>query len=160
MDGSDLQSKFILRVWLASTYNSFYSALSPTAPFPKETPRLKLAGVLVPAVAVALLTTSATFMKMSTAGIGFGFFGNPIIWRGLDLLNKKVPDWQKYLEIRKYVQCPGLLTATDNFSALCLKGFRRMHSSQLLYYELVKPTKPPYLHPLARISLLHQSPLL
>ena len=80
------------------------SALSPTPPFPQETPRLKLAGVLVPAVAIGLLTTSAMFMKMTTAGIGFGFFGDPLIWRGLDLLNKNFPHWQKLLEIRKYVK--------------------------------------------------------
>lgn len=79
------------------------SALSPTPPFPQDTPRLKLAGILVPAVAIGLLTTSAMFMKMTTAGIGFGFFGDPLIWRGLDLLNKNFPHWQKLLEIRKYV---------------------------------------------------------
>lgn len=62
-----------------------------------------MAGVLVPAVAVGLLTSSAMFMKMVTGGIGFGFFADPLIWRGLDFLNKKVPDWQKYLELRKYV---------------------------------------------------------
>ena len=81
-----------------------HSALSPTPPFPQETPRLRLAGVLVPAVAVGLLTTSAMFMKMTTAGIGFGFFGDPLIWRGLDLLNKNFPNWQKLLEIRQYVK--------------------------------------------------------
>lgn len=80
------------------------SALSPTPPFPQETPRFKLAGILVPAVAIGLLTTSAMFMKMTTAGIGFGFFGDPLIWRGLDLLNKNFPHWQKLLEIRKYVK--------------------------------------------------------
>ena len=80
------------------------SALSPTPPFPQETPRFKLAGILVPAVAIGLLTTSAMFMKMTTAGIGFGFFGDPLIWRGLDLLNKTFPHWQKLLEIRKYVK--------------------------------------------------------
>ncbi len=80
-----------------------YSALSPTPPFPQETPRFKLAGILVPAVAISMLTTSAMFMKMTTAGIGFGFFGDPLIWRGLDLLNKNFPNWQKLLEIRKYV---------------------------------------------------------
>ena len=79
------------------------SALSPTPPFPHEKPRLKLAGVLVPAIAISLLTSSATFMKMVTGGIGFGFFGDPLIWRGLDFLNKNVPNWQKYLELRKYV---------------------------------------------------------
>ena len=87
--------------------NVWHSALSHTPPFHKETTRLKLAGVLVPAVAVGLLTTSAMFMKMTTAGIGFGFFGDPLIWRGLDLLNKNFPHWQKLLEIRKCVNsCP------------------------------------------------------
>lgn len=81
-----------------------HSALSPTPPFPQETPRLKLAGILVPAVAVGLLTTSAMFMKMTSAIFGFGFFGDPLIWRGLDLLNKNFPHWQKLLEIRKYVE--------------------------------------------------------
>lgn len=80
-----------------------FSALSATPPFPQETPRYKLAGVLVPILAVSLLTTSAMFMKATYAGVGFGFFGDPLIWRGLDLLNKKYPNWQKLLEIRKYV---------------------------------------------------------
>ena len=79
------------------------SALSPTPPFPQETPRLRLAGVLVPVLAVSLLTTSAMFMKATYAGVGFGFFGDPLIWRGLDFLNKKIPNWQKYLELRKFV---------------------------------------------------------
>ena len=43
------------------------------------------------------------FMKMVTGGIGFGFFSDPLIWRGLDFLNEKIPNWQKYLELRKYV---------------------------------------------------------
>ena len=60
-----------------------------------------MAGVLVPAVAIALLTSSAMFMKMVTGGIGFGFFGDPLIWRCLDFLNRKIPDWKKYLELRK-----------------------------------------------------------
>ena len=64
---------------------------------------MKLAGVLVPLIAVSLLVSSAMFMKMVTGGIGFGFFGDPLFWRGLDFLNKRVPNWQKYLELRKYV---------------------------------------------------------
>ena len=63
---------------------------------------MKLAAVIVPGVAVSLFVTSAMFMKMVTGGIGFGFFSDPLIWRGLDFLNEKVPNWQKYLELRKY----------------------------------------------------------
>lgn len=40
-------------------------------------------------------------MKMVTGGIGFGFFSDPLLWRGLDYLNKNYPNWQKLLEIRK-----------------------------------------------------------
>jgi len=78
------------------------SALSPTPPFPKQRARLKLAGVLVPAIAISLLVTSSMFMKMITFGIGAGFFGDPIVMRGITLLNRKFPHWQKLLEIRKY----------------------------------------------------------
>lgn len=103
MVGRDSQSKFTNQMLGMSGVDAdrCRSALSPTPPFPQETPRLKLAGILVPAVAVGMLTTSAMFMKMTTAGIGFGFFGDPLIWRGLDLLNKTFPHWQKLLEIRK-----------------------------------------------------------
>lgn len=42
-------------------------------------------------------------MKGVTFGIGFGFFGDPIITRGLDLLNRKFPNWQKLLELRNTI---------------------------------------------------------
>jgi hypothetical protein len=41
------------------------------------------------------------FMKGATFGAGFGFFGDPIISRGLETLNRKFPNWKKILEIRK-----------------------------------------------------------
>ena len=40
------------------------------------------------------------FMKGVTFGVGFGFFGDPIISRGIVLLNQKFPNWQKLLELR------------------------------------------------------------
>jgi hypothetical protein len=40
------------------------------------------------------------FMKGVTFGVGFGFFGDPIISRGIVLLNEKFPNWQKLLELR------------------------------------------------------------
>lgn len=39
-------------------------------------------------------------MKGVTFGVGFGFFGDPAIQRGLALLNRKFPHWQKLLELR------------------------------------------------------------
>lgn len=65
---------------------------------------MRLAAVLAPAVAISLLTTSAMFMKINTLMIGAGFFGDPLIWRGLEWLNKNYPNWQKFLEIRKFVK--------------------------------------------------------
>jgi len=32
--------------------------------------------------------------------LGFGFFGDPLIWRAASYLNRKFPHWQKLLEIR------------------------------------------------------------
>lgn len=80
---------------------TFDSALSPTPPFPKEAPRLKLGGILVPILAVSILTNSEMVVKSTTFFIGVGFFGDPLIWRALDLLNSRYPNWQKYLELRK-----------------------------------------------------------
>lgn len=41
------------------------------------------------------------FTKAATFGLGFGFFGDPVISRGLDWLNRTIPDWKKLLELRK-----------------------------------------------------------
>ena len=43
------------------------------------------------------------FVKGATFGIGFGFFGDPIIQPGLEFLNRKFPNWQKLLEVRNTV---------------------------------------------------------
>lgn len=42
-------------------------------------------------------------MKGTTFAIGFALFGDPIISRGLILLNRKFPHWQKILELRNTV---------------------------------------------------------
>jgi hypothetical protein len=49
---------------------------------------------------MSLFVTSYMFMKGVTFGIGFGFFGDPIISRGVELLNRKFPNWMKLLELR------------------------------------------------------------
>ncbi|KAL8763452.1 MAG: hypothetical protein Q9184_000760 [Pyrenodesmia sp. 2 TL-2023] len=85
---------------ISDGWERFANALSPTPPFPKEKPRLVLASVLVAGLAVSLFTTSAMVMKGTTFGVGAGFFSDPLIWRGLDWLNKNYPNWQKLLEIR------------------------------------------------------------
>jgi hypothetical protein len=79
------------------------NALSPTPPFPKNAYRIRLAGLIAPLLLVSLFVTSYMFLKGVTFGIGFGFFGDPIISRGVSLLNRKFPNWQKLLEIRNTI---------------------------------------------------------
>ena len=88
---------------VADTWERFANALSPTAPFPRDAPRLRLASLVVPLLAISLVVTSYMYTKGLTFGIGFGFFGDPIIMRGVQLLNEKFPNWQKMLEVRNTV---------------------------------------------------------
>ena len=85
---------------VTDTWERFGNALEPTAPFPKNKYRMRLAVVVAPLVLTSLFVTSYMFMKGVTFGIGFGFFGDPIISRGLELLNSKFPNWKKLLELR------------------------------------------------------------
>ncbi|KAG9747138.1 hypothetical protein KCU59_g4643, partial [Aureobasidium melanogenum] len=85
---------------VADTWERFANALSPTPPFPRDLYRLRLAAVVVPLVAVSLFTSAYMFTKGVTFGIGFGFFGDPVIQPGLRWLNRTFPHWQKLLEIR------------------------------------------------------------
>lgn len=75
------------------------NALSPTPPFSRLT-RVRFASLLIPGVLVSLFITSSMVMKGTTFGIGFAFFGDPLISRGITILNEKVPNWQQYLELR------------------------------------------------------------
>ncbi|KAK6341453.1 hypothetical protein TWF696_008527 [Orbilia brochopaga] len=88
---------------VADTWERFGNALSPTPPFPQQAPRTRLAGLLVPMVLASFFITSYMVVKGIGFGIGFGFFGQPVIDRGLDLLNRKFPHWQKLLELRNTI---------------------------------------------------------
>lgn len=88
---------------VADTWERFGNALSPTPPFPREIYRLRLALLVVPLFLASLFVTSYMVVKGTTFGIGFAFFGDPIISRGLSLLNRRFPHWQKLLELRNTV---------------------------------------------------------
>jgi hypothetical protein len=75
------------------------NALSPTPPFSRKN-RVQLAAVFVPVLLIALITPAQWVMKGSTFLGGFAFFSDPLLQRGIKLLNEKIPDWPKYLEIR------------------------------------------------------------
>ncbi|ORY17777.1 hypothetical protein BCR34DRAFT_610678 [Clohesyomyces aquaticus] len=88
---------------VVDTWERFANALDPTSPFPKEPYRLRIAGLVIPVLLASIFVTSYMFIKGVTFGIGFGFFGDPITSRGLELLNRKFPNWQKLLELRNTV---------------------------------------------------------
>lgn len=88
---------------VADTWERFGNALDPTPPFPKETFRLRLSALLVPILASSLFVTNYMVLKGMMFGIGFGFFGDPVIQRGLQLLNRAFPQWQKLLELRNTI---------------------------------------------------------
>ncbi|KAI1751024.1 hypothetical protein F4782DRAFT_506501 [Xylaria castorea] len=88
---------------VADTWERLGNALSPTAPFPQDTYRIRLAGLIAPLLLVSLFATSYAFVKGATFGLGFAFFGDPIVTPGLRWLNRQYPHWQKLLEMRNTV---------------------------------------------------------
>jgi len=88
---------------VSDTWERFGNALSPTPPFPHNAYRLRLAGLILPLLGISVFISSYMLIKGVTFGIGFGFFGDPIISRGLAWLTRKFPNWQKLLEIRNTI---------------------------------------------------------
>lgn len=78
-----------------------YSALSATPPFPRWVPRLRLVSVLLPSCFAAKSISVYAASKGIGLFAGFAFFGGPIIIRGLSILSRKYPNWQKLLQIQK-----------------------------------------------------------
>ena len=76
------------------------NALSPTPPFPQNRYRIRLAALILPLLLGSFFISAYMVVKGTTFGIGFGFFGDPVITPGIRLLNEKFPNWQKMLELR------------------------------------------------------------
>jgi len=88
---------------VSDTWERFANALSPTPPFPHDAYRLRLAALVVPMLGASFFISSYMLVKGITFGTGFGFFGDPVIQRGLEYLNQNYPNWQKLLELRNSV---------------------------------------------------------
>ncbi|KAI0803485.1 hypothetical protein GGR55DRAFT_700028 [Xylaria sp. FL0064] len=88
---------------VTDTWERLGNALSPTPPFSRDTARIRLASLIVPLLIASLFTSSYVVMKGASFGVGFGFFGDPIITPGLRWLNRQYPHWQKILEMRNTV---------------------------------------------------------
>ncbi|RMX95302.1 hypothetical protein D0868_11799 [Hortaea werneckii] len=85
---------------VADTWERFANALDTTPPFPRDIYRLRLATLVVPLFAASFFISNYMVMKGTTFGLGFTFFGDPLITRGLDWLNTNFPKWQKLLDLR------------------------------------------------------------
>lgn len=64
---------------------------------------MRLASYIAPVVVITIWMKPVLVIKATGALFGFGFFGQPLIDRGILKLNKDIPNWQKALELRKYV---------------------------------------------------------
>ncbi|CAG7923727.1 unnamed protein product [Penicillium olsonii] len=85
---------------ITDTYEKMGNALSATAPFPRLSPRLRLAAVLCPACLASMLTSSYVLVKSSTFIVGLIFFGDPLIRVAVKYLNRRFPKWQKVIELQ------------------------------------------------------------
>lgn len=61
---------------------------------------MRLAAAIIPLFFASMFLTSYMLVKGVGFGVGFGFFGDPVIQRGLAILNTRYPKWQKLLELR------------------------------------------------------------
>lgn len=75
---------------MIDVYERFANALNPTPPFPVLRPRLILASCLSPLLFTFLLFLSHTIIKSLGLLVGFVTFGDPVIQKGMDLLNRCV----------------------------------------------------------------------
>ena len=84
---------------VADGWERFANALSPTPPF-NENKRLQLAAIFAPMLLLSLFVKAAWVVRGTYAISGLVFFTDPLQQRGIKLLNEKIPDWPKYLELR------------------------------------------------------------
>jgi Protein of unknown function (DUF3292) len=87
---------------IADGWERFANALSPTPPFPHTTQH-QLAAVVVPLLFISLFVKPAHVVHGTTFFSGLIFFSDPVLQRGIKLLNEKIPDWPKYLQLRNTI---------------------------------------------------------
>lgn len=84
---------------VADNWERMANALSPIPPF-HASKRFQLAAIFAPILLLSLVMKDAYMVRGTTFIIGAAFFTDPLMQRGIALLNEKVPDWPKYLELR------------------------------------------------------------
>lgn len=86
---------------LCDNYERLGNALSPTAPYQQNLPRIRLAAILLP---VMLLTATVKVQYMArgaTFGMGVAFFSQPYMSRAWQWFTTKYPNWMDFLMIQK-----------------------------------------------------------
>jgi hypothetical protein len=76
------------------------SAVSPTPPFSRLS-FLRIEAILLPLFLTSLLVPQYLAYRGTGFLIGLSIFGEPILSRGLALLNDKIPNWKQMLEPKK-----------------------------------------------------------
>ncbi len=84
---------------IADGWERIANALSPTPPFP-HTAQNQLAAIVAPLLLMSLFIKPTHVVHGTTFFSGLIFFTDPLLRRGIKLLNEKIPDWPKYLELR------------------------------------------------------------
>jgi hypothetical protein len=81
---------------------SIHSALSPPPPYPRNWAQVKIAGlILLPTMFATAVIPAWVWMRGASFAFGFGFFGQPVIDKAIEVFVEKVPDWRVKLDIRK-----------------------------------------------------------
>lgn len=88
---------------VTDTWERVGNCLNPVPPFHANRPRMRIASLLVPAVAMSLMLTPAMFTRGTYALVGFIFFSDPLQKRGIALLNQYYPQWPELLELRRTI---------------------------------------------------------
>ncbi|KAL2166188.1 hypothetical protein VTG60DRAFT_3148 [Thermothelomyces hinnuleus] len=89
---------------VADTWERLANALSTIPLFPSEVYRLRLVAILVPLLlGSSLFLTPYLLMKLLSFLSGAVFFGDPIISRCLDWLNRTIPNWPELLQPRNTI---------------------------------------------------------
>ncbi|EPQ28282.1 uncharacterized protein PFL1_04109 [Pseudozyma flocculosa PF-1] len=90
---------------VADDWERLGNALSPTPPFNRWMPRFRLAGAVAPLLLASMFVTENMIYRGASLGFGVAMFGQPIfdrvpIAKLIEWLDRNVPDWKKYLELR------------------------------------------------------------
>ena len=126
---------------ISDGWERFANALSPTPPFHSNN-RLQLAAVVAPIFLASLFIKAAWVVRGTEFITGFAFFSDPIMQRGIQLLNEKIPDWPKYLEIRN-----SLLKGVPTNAQLTLTLLRVGEANRAPLPPAPTSNEPPPDHP-------------